>query len=194
MPPSTTAVSSGHLSLCVLGRRDAPICRGQEMRQCCQSMGPTSSAALASPGSVHSFTVGYQSSCASLGSFVHEGPWWLGHRGEREAPPSGKPAPTPASFLRTGQRTGNCSLRYSALCIVGTARGAPGESAPGPLFQGQHSNGSDVFPCDPVRPLNQISAWLQPHLLLTSFSKEDAAPTIVPCYFGTSVLKRAPSF
>lgn len=40
--------------------------------------------------SVHPVTLGYESSSAGLGWFVHEGTWWLGHGGEYKAPSNGK--------------------------------------------------------------------------------------------------------
>lgn len=104
--------------------------------------------------------------------------------------PVEKQMPTPASFLQTGKSRGGL---LSALlgCTVGTAQGAPGRIRCRP-------SGSWQMPLViPFIFLNQILSMAAARSVLHLFfffffsPEEDTVPTIVPYYFGTSVLKRA---
>lgn len=75
---------------------------------------------------VHPCTLGYKSSSAGLGWFVHEGTWWLGHRGECEASLNGKPAANPCMLPADWQEqreTSQCVTRlhcwHSPGCTLG---------------------------------------------------------------------------
>lgn len=103
------------------------MCNGHEITVALDVARAQTLCPWASLSGVHPFVLGYKSSCADLGWFVHEGTWWLGYGRDCKAPPNGKPAPTPASFLQTGEGRGSSSCALLG-CTVGAVQGAPQEN------------------------------------------------------------------